>query len=145
MNGNFWSFEPDDTQYLKVFHLTYCLRKSIVHYCPFHGDLRTIYGLPPNVYERACMKLNVPTPDGDCEVLAQYMGYSTNQIARFKLSKNPTDAILFHWVTQRGNELKRLTEILKKIKRHDVVEILEAKDNLNLHCNQQSKTAYTVA
>ena len=91
------------------------------------------------------MKLDVPTPGGDCEVLAQYMGYSTNQIARFKLSKNPTDAILFHWVTQRGNELKRLTEILKKIKRHDVVEILEAKDNLNLHCNQQSKTAYTVA
>ena len=115
MNGNFWSFEPDDTQYLKVFHLTYCLRKSIVHYCPFHGDLRTIYGLPPNVYERACMKLNVPTPGGDCEVLVQYIGYSTNQIARSKLSKNPTDAIFFHWGAQRGNELKEVIEIHRKI------------------------------
>ena len=107
--------------------------------------LRTIYGLPPNVYERACTKLNVPTPGADCEVLAQHMGYSTNQIARFKLSKNPADAILFHWGTQRGNELKRLIEILRKMKRHDVVEILEAKGSLNFHCNQQSKTTYTVA
>ena len=111
----------------------------------FYEDLRTIYDLPPNVYERTCMKLNVPTPDGVCEVLAQYMGYSTNQIARFKLSKNPADAILFHWGTQRGNELKRLVEILRKMKRHDFVEILEAKRSLNFHCNQQSKTTYTVA
>ena len=91
------------------------------------------------------MKLNVPTPGGDCEVLAQYMGYSTNQIAGLKLSENPADAILFHWGTQRGNELKRLIEILRKMKRHIVVEILEAKSSLNFHCNQQSETTYTVA
>ena len=91
------------------------------------------------------MKLNVVTPGGDCEVLAQYMGYSTNLIARFKLSKNPADAILFHWGTQRGNELKRLIEILRKMKRYDVVEILETKGSLNFHCNQQSTTTYTVA
>ena len=96
--------------------------------------MQTIYGLPPNVYERVCMKLNVVTPGGDCEVLAQYMGYSTNLIARFKLSKNPADAILFHWGTQRGNELKRLIEILRKMKRYDVVEILETKGSLNFHC-----------
>ena len=76
---------------------------------------------------------------------AQYMGYSTKQIARFKLSKNPVDAILFHWGTQRGNELKRLVEILRKMKRHDFVETLEAKRSLNFHCNQKSKTTYTVA
>ena len=118
----------------------------MVHYCPlFYEDLRTIYGLPPNVYERPSMKLNVLTPDGDCEVLARYMGYSTNQITRFKLSKNPVDAIMFHWGTKRGNELKRLIEILRKMRRHDFVEILEAKDSINFHCNQQSKTIYTVA
>ena len=97
------------------------------------------------MYERVCMKLNVPTPGEDCEVLAKYMGYSANQIARFKLSKNPADAILSHWGTQRGNELKRLIKILRKMKRHDVAEILETKGSLNLHCNQQSKTTYTVA
>ena len=63
----------------------------------------------------------------------------------FKLSKNPADAILIYWGTQRGNELKRVIEILRKMKRHDVVEILEAKGGLNFHCNQQSKTSYTVA
>ena len=118
----------------------------MVHYCPlFYEDLRTIYGLPPNVYERACMKLNVLTPGGDCEVLAQCIGYTTNQIARFKLSKNAVDAIMFHWETKRGNELKRLIEIFRKMKRHDFVEILEAKDSVNFHCNQQSKTTYIVA
>ena len=86
----------------------------------FYKDLQTIYGLPPNVYEHACMMLNEPFLGGDCEVLAEYLGYSAKQLSRFKQSKNPGDAILFHWATQPGNGLDRLIEILNKMKRHDV-------------------------
>ena len=88
------------------------------------------------------MMLNEPVPGRDYEVLAGYLGYSAKQLSRFKQSKNPADAILFHWATQPGNGLDRLIEILKKMKRHDVVETLERKGNSHFHCKQQSKTQH---
>ena len=42
----------------------------------FYKDLQTVYGLPLNVYKHASMMLNEPIPGGDCEVLAEYLGYS---------------------------------------------------------------------
>ena len=42
----------------------------------FYKDLETIFDLSPKVHEHACMMLNEPFLGGDCEVLAEYLGYS---------------------------------------------------------------------
>ena len=85
------------------------------------------------------MMLNEPFLGGDCEVLAEYLGYSAKQLSRFKQSKNPGDAILFHWATQPGNGLDRLIEILKKMKRHDVSKLLKEKVTLIFTVNNKAK------
>ena len=93
----------------------------------FYKDLHTIYGLPQIQYESICSKLNEPSPGSDFTVTAHHFGYSNVQAQRIALSSNPTDALLFHWATKSGNDLSKLTEILKKMKRYDIVEILDRK------------------
>ena len=85
------------------------------------------------------MMSNEAIPGGDFEVLAEYLGYSVKQLSRFKQSKNPADAILFHWATQPGNGLDRLIEILKKMKRHDVSKLLKEKVTLIFTVNNKAK------
>ena len=66
------------------------------------------------------MMLNDPFLGEDCEVLAEYLGYSAKQQSRFKQPKTSGDTTLFHWATQPENGSDRLIEILNKMRRHVV-------------------------
>ena len=82
-------------------------------------------GLPHDTWEEICLRLNTKKSlRRDFRMLAELMGYTADQIEEFEREDNPTDAILTHWKSKGRGTVADLIDILQKMERHDVIEIL---------------------
>ena len=87
--------------------------------------------LPLRTHQDICVKLDLDMPFGnDCRALAAQIGMSPQQItsiwngrgaARFL---NPTEQALKWWGPEKDATVRRLVEILRDLKRDDVVDII---------------------
>ncbi|CAH3028984.1 unnamed protein product [Porites evermanni] len=89
-----------------------------------------VSSLTMDVLEKLGMKLNPRHPMKDFRYLAGKMNYNYEMVRNFALQRNPTVALLHDWFmshTKNGEAktVSHLIELLKNMKRDDVVEILQ--------------------
>ena len=86
--------------------------------------------LPQDVYEKICEKLDAFSLLHDnWKKVAEEMGYrQTNEVKKFENNASPTHALLSDWGKKKENNLNRLIEILKKIERYDIIDIIQGDD-----------------
>ena len=83
--------------------------------------------LPHEVYEEICEELDVfSLLNNNWKKVAEEMGYSQiNEVKKFERKVSPTHALLSDWGKKEDNNLNRLIEILKKIERYDIIDIIQ--------------------
>lgn len=89
-----------------------------------------VSSLTMDVLEKLGMKLNPRHPMKDFRYLAGKMNYNYEMVRNFALQRNPTVALLHDWFmshTKNGEAktVSHLIELLKNMRRDDVVEILQ--------------------
>lgn len=89
-----------------------------------------VSSLTMDVLEKLGMKLNPRHPMKDFRYLAGKMNYNYEMVRNFALQRNPTVALLHDWFMSHtkngeGKTVSHLIELLKNMKRDDVVEILQ--------------------
>ena len=65
------------------------------------------------------------TLGGDFRTLAGYLGMENSKIQVISERDNPADEVLTWWQTQSLATVQKLRELLVRLKRHDVIEILD--------------------
>ena len=63
---------------------------------------------------------------GDWEVLAEHMNYTYAEVKIFEKDKNPADQLLTSWGIGKENDVAGLIELIRGMKRLDIVELLES-------------------
>ena len=85
-----------------------------------------IYDISYLVVEKICRLLNVKSAIGnDFRRLAGELGMKTSNVRLLFQKDNPTDEVLIWWEPQISATVSKFREILIKMERHDVLEILE--------------------
>ena len=74
-------------------------------------------------YRELCNQLNSMP---GWEVLAGYMSYSNAEVKIFGKDKNPADKLLTSWDVGKENDVAGLIELVRGMKRLDIVELLES-------------------
>lgn len=78
-------------------------------------------------YRKLCNKLNDKMENKDWRTLAGKMGYSSGEVKDFERGQNAADALLQNWkMTSNEHDVPALIELLKKMERNDLVELLES-------------------
>jgi len=96
-----------------------------------------ILDIPSHVYNRVCSRLNVKDElrFRDFRLLGEVLGYPKQVINRLSYGSmsNATDEILQMWSVRSGSgaTVGRLIELLMRMRRRDVVEILQKGANLS--------------
>ena len=81
--------------------------------------------LKVDVHDRVCQALRVSISGKDYRALAGKMGYTTKDVNNFNLEKDPARALLYDWDTEDGNNVGKLIQMLSKLGRDDVIEIIQ--------------------
>ena len=82
--------------------------------------------IPYLVVENICRLLNVKSAIGnDFRRLAGELGMKTSNVRLLSQKDNPTDEVLKWWEPQISATVNKFREVLIRMERHDVVEILE--------------------
>ena len=89
----------------------------------------SVLGVNSLAYAKLCTELNKPVYGKDYKALSGHMEYTAGFMKTFELEKDPADALLTHWATKCGNNVKKLIGMLKKMERDDLVEMLESQGN----------------
>lgn len=102
-----------------------------------HRLFTNILDIPSHVYNRVCTRLNVKDElfFRDFRLLGEVLGYPKRVINRLSYGSmsNTTDEILQMWSVRSGSgaTVERLIELLMRMGRRDVVEILQKGANLS--------------
>lgn len=102
-----------------------------------HRLFTNILDIPSHVYNRVCTRLNVKDElfFRDFRLLGEVLGYPKRVINRLSYGSmsNTTDKILQMWSVRSGSgaTVERLIELLMRMRRRDVVEILQKGANLS--------------
>ena len=102
-----------------------------------HRLFTNILDIPSHVYNRVCSRLNVKDElfFRDFRLLGEVLGYPKQVINRLSYGSmsNTTDKILQMWSVRSGSgaTVERLIELLMRMRRRDVVEILQKGANLS--------------
>ena len=82
--------------------------------------------IPYLVVEKICRLLNVKSAVGsDFRRLAGELGMKTSNVRLLFQKDNPTDEVLIWWEPQISATVSKFREILIRMERHDVLEILD--------------------
>ena len=82
--------------------------------------------IPYTVREKICGLLrSKKTFGGDFRTLAGNLGMENSKIQVISEKDNPADEVLTWWETQSSATVQKFREVLVRMKRHDVVEILD--------------------
>ena len=80
--------------------------------------------LNTDVYDQVCHALRHSISGKDYRALAGKMGYKAKDVRNFDLKEDPARALLDNWGVKGGNNVEKLIQILSKLDRDDVIEII---------------------
>ena len=96
---------------------------------PYSKLSSKVSDIPLETYSTICLMLNAQRPlDNDYRILGEKLKFSRVQIEGFEQGKtDPTHTLIKKWCESEGNAatVARLIELMKDMKRMDVVQILE--------------------
>ena len=78
-----------------------------------------------DVYDQVCQALRHSIPGKDYRAFAGKMGYKSKDVKNFDLKQDPARALLDNWGVKGGNNVEKLIQILSKLERHDVIQIIQ--------------------
>ena len=86
--------------------------------------------LNADIYDQVCHALRHSIFGKGYRTLAGEMGYKEKDLRNFDLKEDPARALLDNWGVKSGNNVEKLFQMLSKLERDDVIEIIQNKSRI---------------